>query len=72
MLEMRPWFEGMPEKPPPDVWGRAPPFANEPTAERDEESGLPEPAAFKAFPVDMEPPCCELKALRCDSGSEKP
>jgi hypothetical protein len=68
LVEMRPWFVGMPLKPP-EVCGRLP---AKPVVVRDEDEGRWEPTMPRALPVDRELPACEgVKAFRCCSGSEK-
>jgi hypothetical protein len=51
--EMRPWFVGMPAKPPADEWGLAP-LIKEPATRWDEE-GRTEPAMLSGFPDERDP-----------------
>jgi len=69
LVEMRPWFVGIPLKPP-AVCGRVLP--NAPPG-RDEEPGRMEPAMLSTFPVERElPEWVGLNEARCCSGREKP
>lgn len=66
---MRPWFVGIPLKPP-DVAGRELPMK---VPGRDEDPGRTEPAMpLSEFPVDKEPGCVEVKEFRYCSGRENP